>query len=83
MYADQEASRPLVAGLKRWDERPRRAPRTSSDSYEEVAMPVLTPKKTDCPVCKRPIAGHHTTIEVHGLKFHAYCAGYKRRAEAA
>ena len=34
---------------------------------------------TDCPVCKRPVAGHHTTISVHGLKFHAYCAGYKRR----
>lgn len=46
-------------------------------------MPVTTPEKTDCPVCKRPVAAHHTTIEVHGLKFHAYCAGYKRRAEAA
>jgi hypothetical protein len=41
---------------------------------------LVATKKEDCPVCKRPINGHHTTVEVHGLKFHAYCAGYKRRA---
>jgi hypothetical protein len=33
-----------------------------------------------CPVCKRPINGHHRTVHVHGMTFHAYCAGYKRRA---
>jgi hypothetical protein len=33
-----------------------------------------------CPVCKRPVAPHHTTVSVHGMTFHAYCAGYKRRA---
>jgi hypothetical protein len=32
-----------------------------------------------CPVCKRPISGHHTTVRVHGITFHAYCAGYKRK----
>jgi hypothetical protein len=42
-----------------------------------VAMPI---QKHDCPVCKRPVDDHHRTVEVHGLKFHAYCAGYKRRA---
>jgi hypothetical protein len=35
-----------------------------------------------CPVCKRPVAAHHTTIKVQGMTFHAYCAGYKRRAAA-
>jgi hypothetical protein len=35
-----------------------------------------------CPVCKRPIGSHHTTVSVHGMTFHAYCAGYKRRAAA-
>jgi hypothetical protein len=35
-----------------------------------------------CPVCKRPVAAHHTTISVQGMTFHAYCAGYKRRAAA-
>ena len=46
-------------------------------------MPLLATNKQSCPVCKRPIGVHHTTVEVHGLKFHAYCAGYKRRAAAA
>ena len=40
-------------------------------------------KKTTCPVCKQPVGSHHTTVEVRGLTFHAYCAGYKRRAAAA
>jgi hypothetical protein len=35
-----------------------------------------------CPVCKRPVAPHHTKISVQGMTFHAYCAGYKRRAVA-
>ena len=35
-----------------------------------------------CPVCKRPVADHHATVSVRGLTFHAYCAGYKRRAAA-
>ena len=46
-------------------------------------MPTLTTSKQLCPVCKRPIDVHHTTVELRGLKFHAYCAGYKRRAAAA
>jgi hypothetical protein len=33
-----------------------------------------------CPVCKGAVAAHHTTIKVQGMTFHAYCAGYKRRA---
>jgi hypothetical protein len=37
-------------------------------------------KKTHCPVCARPVKQHHTTVNVHGMTFHAYCAGYKRRA---
>jgi hypothetical protein len=40
-------------------------------------------KQPECPVCKRPVHGHHTAVEVHSVKFHAYCAGYKRRAAAA
>jgi hypothetical protein len=36
-----------------------------------------------CPVCARPVKDHHTTVTVHGVTFHAYCAGYKRRAAAA
>ena len=43
----------------------------------------LKSKQSECPVCKRPVSSHHTTVQVHGTKFHAYCAGYKRRAEAA
>jgi hypothetical protein len=43
----------------------------------------LKPKQPECPVCKRPVNGHHTAVAVHGIKFHAYCAGYKRRAAAA
>jgi hypothetical protein len=35
-----------------------------------------------CPVCKGAVAAHHTTIKVQGMTFHAYCAGYKRRAAA-
>jgi hypothetical protein len=46
-------------------------------------MPTLVTNEQSCPVCKRPIDVHHTTVVVHGLKFHAYCAGYKRRASAA
>jgi len=41
-----------------------------------------TIEKTACPVCKRPVDAHHTTVSVHGVKFHAYCAGYKRKAAA-
>jgi hypothetical protein len=37
-------------------------------------------EKTHCPVCVRPVKEHHTTVVVHGVRFHAYCAGYKRRA---
>jgi len=33
-----------------------------------------------CPVCKGPVASHHATISVQGMIFHAYCAGYKRKA---
>jgi hypothetical protein len=40
-------------------------------------------QKDSCPVCIRPVKEHHTTVTVHGVKFHAYCAGYKRRASAA
>ena len=43
----------------------------------------VTKLPVECPVCKRPVADHHTTIRLHGLTFHAYCAGYKRRAAAA
>ena len=37
-------------------------------------------ENAQCPVCKRPVAEHHTTVQVHGVTFHAYCAGYKRKA---
>ena len=40
-------------------------------------------EKKPCPVCTRPVKSHHTTVRVHGITFHAYCAGYKRRAQAA
>jgi hypothetical protein len=43
------------------------------------------PTKLDtaqCPVCNRPVSDHHTTVSVHGITFHAYCAGYKRKAAA-
>ena len=33
-----------------------------------------------CPVCKCAVAPHHATVSIHGMTFHAYCAGYKRRA---
>jgi hypothetical protein len=43
-------------------------------------MQLLTkPEKTTCPVCTRPVKDHHTKVNVHGVEFHAYCAGYKRR----
>jgi hypothetical protein len=42
------------------------------------AAPVMT--SATCPVCKRPVASHHTIVSVQGMTFHAYCAGYKRRA---
>jgi hypothetical protein len=37
-------------------------------------------EKAQCPVCRRPVSPHHTIVSVHGMTFHAYCAGYKRRA---
>jgi hypothetical protein len=43
-------------------------------------MPTIEKTKTECPVCKRPVDPHHTKMSVHGVTFHAYCAGYKRRA---
>ena len=44
---------------------------------------MITAEKTQqCPVCKRPVDAHHTTVSVHGITFHAYCAGYKRKAAA-
>jgi hypothetical protein len=44
---------------------------------------MTTAEKTlQCPVCKRPVSTHHTTVSVHGMTFHAYCAGYKRKAAA-
>ncbi len=46
----------------------------------ESTTPTVTPPA--CPVCKGPVAAHHTVINVQGMKFHAYCAGYKRRAAA-
>jgi hypothetical protein len=46
------------------------------------SLPLPAASAPACPVCKRPVAGHHTTVNVHGMTFHAYCAGYKRRAAA-
>ena len=44
---------------------------------------MTTAEKTrDCPVCKRPVSAHHMTVSVHGIRFHAYCAGYKRKVAA-
>jgi hypothetical protein len=40
-------------------------------------------KTTQCPVCARRVEPHHNAVSLHGLKFHTYCAGYKRRATAA
>ena len=40
-------------------------------------------KKPQCPVCARPVAPHHGAVSLHGMTFHTYCAGYKRRATAA
>ena len=45
-------------------------------------MPTAVEKK-QCPVCTRPVESHHTVMSVHGMTFHAYCAGYKRRAATA
>jgi hypothetical protein len=42
-------------------------------------MQLLKTEKTHCPVCARPVKDYHTTMTVHGLTFHAYCASYKRR----
>jgi hypothetical protein len=44
-------------------------------------MPTVETTKTECPVCKRPVNPHHMTMSVHGVTFHSYCAGYKRRAQ--
>ena len=44
-------------------------------------MPTKVEKK-QCPVCASPVQQHHTTVSLHGMTFHAYCAGYKRRAAA-
>jgi hypothetical protein len=53
-------------------------------SHEEVHMQAVAKiTSAECPVCKRPVADHHTTIRVHGVTFHAYCAGYRRRVTAA
>jgi hypothetical protein len=41
---------------------------------------IPTKARSVCPVCRRPVASHHTKISVQGMTFHAYCAGYKRRA---
>jgi hypothetical protein len=51
-------------------------------SLEEVSMLQLQAVQPKCPVCARPVKDHHTTVTVHGVTFHAYCAGYKRRAAA-
>src|SRR3954469_5760569 len=70
-----------VAGRTRRDARPRRAHGPPREPHEEV--PMTTAEKTQqCPVCKRPVSTHHTTVRVHGITFHAYCAGYKRKAAA-
>jgi hypothetical protein len=73
---------PGVAGRKRWDARLERHSDLLETTTRRYLMPIAVEKK-QCPVCVRPVESHHTVVSVHGMTFHAYCAGYKRRAAAA